>query len=664
MRMDQKWLSIAPLAIVLSLTPCGIGQSGAGAPLSEKEAQTIATEAYIYGYPLITMDMTRRVMTNMPSPMPPKGAPMGQFANLRQYPTADFKTVTAPNADTLYSAAWLDLAKEPFVLHIPDLGTRYYLMPMLSAWTNVFADPGKRTGVSEGDFAVTGPDWKGTLPEGVQQIKAPTNMVWIIGRIYCSGTPEDYKAVHALQDKLSLVPLSEWGKSYTPPKGAVDPSVNMKTPPRDQVNAMEPTAYFNKLAMLMKDNPPAAADAPVIARMARIGVVPGQKFDLAKLDPTIAKAVQTGYKQGLSKIVAEVDRAGKDVNGWQITLTGDYGTQYLFRAAVAFAGLGANRAQDACYPMAHVDAAGQPLDGANRYVWHFASKDDLPPVNGFWSLTMYDSSYFFVPNPLNRYTLSERNHLKQNPDGSIDMYIQKDNPGPDKESNWLPAPDGKFILCLRMYWPKEAFLHGIWEPPAVTKQVEPMAAAAGEAVTATWTVQAVDAADRTVTLKAADGSTSTYKLGPEVRNFDQIHVGDEVRATVTPAVAVHIGKAAPPGMGEGLLVGRAPKGTKPAGIVAETASVVGKIEAVNSQDRTVTLQGVTGESKTLKVGPNVDLESLQEGDSVVVREVQAIALNVQPGGDGTGMGATGGQPPQNSQQQEGTTPTPQQPGQQ
>ena len=445
-------------------------KSASDAKMSEDEAMTIGTEAYIYGYPLVTMDTTRRVMTNVPAPEGTK-APMGQFANIREYPTAAFKDITAPNADTLYSVAWLDLAKEPWVLHVPDEDGRYYLMPILSAWTNVFADPGTRTtGAKAGEFLITGPGWKGDVPAGMKQLKAPTNLVWVLGRTYCTGTPEDYKAVHAIQDKYSLTPLSDWGKTYTPPaKMPVDANVDMKIPPREQVNAMAAGDFFQKMATLMKDNPPADADATILAKMAKVGIVPGKPFDMATLDPAVVKGLESGAKAGLQMIKEQVPRMGKNVNGWQIAFTGDYGADYLFRAATAFVGLGANRPQDACYPMTGVDAEGKPLDGADRYVWHFASKNDMPPVNGFWSLTMYNGDYYFVANPLNRYTLSQRNKLKENADGSIDMYLQQDNPGPEKESNWLPAPKGKFNLCLRLYWPKESFLDGSWTPPAVKK---------------------------------------------------------------------------------------------------------------------------------------------------------------------------------------------------
>lgn len=206
-----------------SLAAPGRASAQPAPKLTEAEAAKLGTEAYIYGYPLITMEMTRRVVTNVAEP---KGAhaPMGQLANLRAYPNASFKDVTAPNADTLYSSAFLDLAKEPYVLSLPNEDGRYYLMPMLSGWTDVFQVPGKRTtGTKAQAYAITGPGWKGKLPPGVKELKSPTDMVWILGRTYCTGTPEDYKAVHALQDQYKLVPLSAYGKPYTPPAGTVDP---------------------------------------------------------------------------------------------------------------------------------------------------------------------------------------------------------------------------------------------------------------------------------------------------------------------------------------------------------------------------------------------------------------------------------------------------------
>ncbi len=430
------------------------------------EAEKIAIEAYIYGYPLITMDQTRQVMTNVAQPEGTK-APMGQFANLREYPTTAFKDVTAPNADTLYSVAWLDLAKEPYLLHVPNEEGRYYLMPLLSGWTDVIGAPGTRTtGTKAGDFAITGPSWKGALPAGVKEIKSPTEMVWIIGRTYCTGTKEDYEAVHKIQDQYALIPLSSFGKPYTPPQGIVNPKIEMKTAVRDQVNSLSAAEYFSRLAHLMKSNPPAAEDAAIVAKMAKIGIIPGQEFSI---DPKIASALEKAPKAALAKISVYAPSAGKRINGWLFsTKTGRYGTDYLQRAFITLVGLGANLPQDAIYPSTHVDSEGKPLSGANKYLIRFP-KGQTPPVNGFWSLTMYDDKFFFVANPLNRYTLSARNPLKADPDGSVPLYIQHESPGQEKEANWLPAPADKFVLMLRFYWPKEAILDGTWSPPAVER---------------------------------------------------------------------------------------------------------------------------------------------------------------------------------------------------
>lgn len=442
------------------------------APLTVAEATELGTEAYVYGYPLVTMEYTRRVITNVSEPKGTK-APMGQLIRLREYPTAEFKDVTAPNADTLYTTAFLDLKKEPYVLSLPDAHGRYYLFPMLDGWTDVFQVPGKRTtGTGPQKYAITGPGWKGTLPEGVKQYKSPTDIVWVLGRIYCTGTPDDYVAVHKMQDEISIVPLNAYGKSYTPPEGKVDPSIDMKTPVRDQVNALTAEAYFSLLATLLKDNPPTKADAPMVAKMAKLGIAPGKPFEFDKLDPAVQQALKDVPKLGFEKIMAHFKTAGKDVNGWQFTTkTGLYGTNYLQRALVTAIGLGANRPEDAVYPTSEVDATGQPYNGANKYVMHFP-KDQMPPVNGFWSLTMYNAEYFFYGNDLNRYTLSARNDLQKNADGSVDLYLQHESPGSDKESNWLPAPADKFILMLRLYWPKEknpSILNGTWKIPAVTK---------------------------------------------------------------------------------------------------------------------------------------------------------------------------------------------------
>jgi len=467
MNFRLKVTTLSALSAVLVLfTGCRQGQ----APGVE-QAVNDAIDAYIYGYPLVTMDMTRKFMTNYATVEGSRG-PMGQIIKLRTYPAVDDHAVTAPNADTLYTTAWLDVSKEPWVFSIPDMGDRYYLMPMLDGWTDVFQVPGKRTtGGKAQNYAITGPGWSGTLPDGVTEYKSPTGLVWILGRIYCTGTPDDYAKVHALQDKFSLVPLSSYGKPYTPLPGEVDNNLDMKTGVRDQVDALEVNAYFSYLAKLMKTNPPAPADAAMVAKMATIGLVPGQDFDPSKLGAFDQEAIKGVPKLAQLRIMEYFKKAAVPVNGWTYLTQniGIYGTDYVQRALVTAIGLGANRPQDAIYPTSQKDADEKEYDGNKKYVMHF-DKGQMPPVNAFWSLTMYDAGFFFVPNPINRYTLSSRNKFVTNPDGSVDLYLQAESPGKAKEANWLPAPKARFIPMLRLYWPKDtppSIIDGSWKPSAI-----------------------------------------------------------------------------------------------------------------------------------------------------------------------------------------------------
>ncbi len=472
--MNRKlFLTLSALAVLIALLACSSNQSSSNKTPGVEQAVGDAVDVYIYGYPLVTMDMTRRQMTNVATP-DATHAPLGQLLKARNYPPADYHAVTAPNADTLYTTAWVDVSNEPWVLSIPDMGDRYYLIPMLDGWTNVFQVPGKRTtGGKAQKYLISGPGWSGTVPQGVTEYKSPTGLVWILGRIYCTGTPDDYNKVHALQDKFSLVPLSSYGKPYAPVPGTVDANLDVKTAVRSQVDALSVNDYFNYLARLLKTNPPAAADAPIVEKMKAIGLEPGEDFDPSKLGAFDREAIKTVPKVAQVKIVEYFKKAAEPVNGWTYLTKniGIYGTDYIQRALVTAIGLGANRPQDAIYPTSQRAADDREYDGASKkYVMHF-NKGELPPVDGFWSLTMYDKDYFFVPNPLNRYTLSARNKFNMNPDGSVDLYLQADSPGKAKEANWLPAPKAEFIPMLRLYWPKEtppSIIDGTWKPPAIT----------------------------------------------------------------------------------------------------------------------------------------------------------------------------------------------------
>ncbi len=438
----------------------------------EREGLEAGVRAVVYGLPLVIMDITMQRATNVLRPTG-MAAPVNQFANPREYPTAQFKQVVRANVDTLYSSAFLDLTTEPIVLSVPDTQGRYYLLPMFDAWTNVFSSPGARTtGTEAGKFVITGPGWTGALPAGMQELKSPTNRVWILGRTQTNG-PEDYPAVHAIQNGYKLVPLSGFDKPYTAAEGGVVPNIDMKTPPVEQLRSMSAAQYFDELARLLQSNPPPKADAAVLAELARFGLIPGRKFEITKLDPVFAKGLNNSVPVALERLQEAAKQTGTPVNGWRIPamILGNYGTNYRARAVIALIAFGANLPADAVYPTTFVDSGGRPLNGANCYRLHF-DQGLSPPVNAFWSVTLYAPQSYFVANPLNRYAISSWMPLKHNADGSLDLYIQHDSPGQDLEANWLPAAAGDFNITLRMYWPKDqnpSIIDGSWKPPGVIR---------------------------------------------------------------------------------------------------------------------------------------------------------------------------------------------------
>jgi hypothetical protein len=439
------------------------------AALPADEIGEVAISAYIYAYPLIVMEITRRVSTNVADASHFGKAPMNQFAHLPAFPDAAFTDVVRPNADTLYSVMWFDVSDEPLLIGVPDSGGRYYLLPMLDMWTDVFESTGKRTtGTSAQYLRITGPDWRGDARPGAISIRSPTGIGWIIGRTQTNGKA-DYDAVHKFQAGLVAAQAGRWGDKQTP--GKINPDWDMKTPPTEQVEKMSPAAYFSLFTELTKFNPPHANDYPILDQMRRIGIEPGTTFDFKSASPEVQRALTEAGPAALKKIKAQFMRAGVANAGWRTNLSavGTYGADYLNRAGVALAGLGANTIEDAVYPTAITDADGKPFSSDNRYVLHF-DKNQLPAVRGFWSLTMYNEKQAFAANPIDRYAIGDRDKLSFNPDGSLDLYIQRESPGKEKESNWLPAPaSGPFTMNMRLYWPRSEVLDGSWQPPGIKR---------------------------------------------------------------------------------------------------------------------------------------------------------------------------------------------------
>jgi hypothetical protein len=496
-------LGTAGLALGAALPAPSTAAAGPKDRLASNVIFDIGVLSYIYGYTLVLMGVTKSVATNVVDDSETGRAPINQISK-DLFPKSDYTDVVLPSTTTLYQAAWLDLSDEPVILHLPDItfsdGTdRFFVIQVLDAWTEVggldpdclddacttgaFCSLGSRYGTREGDYAFVGPDWKGELPPGITRvIQMRTNLGWIIGRIYTTGTEEDVADIEdRLYPEITLEPLN----GFPPP--FVDPDVNMDDTPLDQVDGMPTCTFFDTLAKLMGPNPPAELDEPTVKLMARIGLVPGQPFDcdpstLATLDAAVLEA---------RRIMSKSPQLGLTTTGWSMPLgIGTYGRRYLQRALIAKRALGANLTEDAVYGGAIQDVHGQLLSGAYRYVMHF-DKDKLPPIDdrGFWSVTMYNMPLRNLVENVDRYAVGwpavEGREPCYNEDDSLDIYIQKDPPGEPgsiEYCNWLPAPDGEFLLFLRMYWPlleepekkrqvklNRVQVKGKWEPPVVQR---------------------------------------------------------------------------------------------------------------------------------------------------------------------------------------------------
>ncbi|WP_447749732.1 DUF1254 domain-containing protein [Pseudomonas nicosulfuronedens] len=434
-----------------------------------QQARTTA-DAYLFGYPLVIMELTKQYQLERGE------TSVNRLSHRTRFPDYRFNSVVAPNVDTLYSLAHLDLRAEPVVLSIPPTDGHYYMLPILDAWTNVVASPGTRTlGTQARRFLIAGPTWHGALPEGMELIRVPTQMAWMIGRFKSSG-PRDYAEVNAQQRQFDMRPLSQWQQNDAaaapaPVAMARLPRLSRSAPPDQQVASWTQDEFFATLCRLLPDNPPSAADDSQMRRLLGSGLI---SSDCQAQQSTWQRlGSRLGYRK-VSSLLAHADQLRDKlpgVNGWKISYDlGDYADRYPQRALVAKMGLGANTAEDAVYPNTREDQDGQTLSGQHRYRIHF-DKAQLPPVKAFWSLTLYNPQLFLADNPLDRYALGDRDDLHYNADGSLDLYIQHDAPQqPELRSNWLPAPKTDFSLYLRLYWPKTEVLKQQWQPPRVQRQ--------------------------------------------------------------------------------------------------------------------------------------------------------------------------------------------------
>jgi len=449
---------------------------------SNSEMSAIITDAYIYAYPMILMKITADKMTNVAQTTNLGNAPVNQFSHCNTMPDYTFTKVVSPNVDTFYSIAWLDLGKEPMVISVPDATLygppgspwRYYLLQLMDAWSNVFASPGVRTTTAGANtFLISGPNWSGAIPAGMIHYASPTNMVWINGRTMVIDQ-NDIELVKSFQAGISIMPLSAWPGPYTPPSGEINNSIDMQTPPVYQVANLPVQNYFQMLCDLLPKNPASSADTLMVQKLAEVGITPGGKFNLSDFSKSDQDEINNGYANGKTKLTNSANTIQKlFTNGWQYILQdiGTYGTNYDTRAFIAMIGLGANLPDDAVYPTCSIDGTNQSFDNSHQYTMTFPA-GQTPPAHGFWSITMYNDQHFLVQNPENRYAIGSYSKLQYNADSSLTIYIQKDNPGGAKESNWLPTSqidNTSFNLMIRIYWPGESVLKNLWEIPAVVR---------------------------------------------------------------------------------------------------------------------------------------------------------------------------------------------------
>ncbi|NME68853.1 DUF1254 domain-containing protein [Flammeovirga aprica] len=436
--------------------------------ITPEEAKSIAKDAYIFGLPVLLWEKQFQRITYTTSP---KGlmAPMGQFGHSRQFVDASNKMVVGFNVDNLYSFAGLDLEEEPFILSVPEVKDRYWIMQILNAWNDVVAGPGVRThGEKGGNFLIAGPNWNGTVPNGVELIRSNTNITCIGGRLYSSGE-EDYTMVNAIQDEITLTPLSAWGTDYTPPSEVALADIEFPKDVNESVQNMSAEEFFSNLNRLLEGNLPNAEDHEIIDRLKRLNIEAGKEFAFTDFSVEIQNAINDGFEKGHQELEEIIANLGTIKNGWTLTYDmGRYGTDYALRAGWSYIGLGGNVIKDAFYPVTRVDQNGDDLTGEHQYELTFAH-DELPPANAFWSATMYDKDQYLVDNELDRYALSNKNELKYNEDGSLTIYIQNEKPTEDKLSNWLPAPKDGIRITLRLYSPHKKVGNGTWIPPTIMK---------------------------------------------------------------------------------------------------------------------------------------------------------------------------------------------------
>lgn len=445
--------------------------------LSSNDPKDIATLAYIWGYPLISNIRTIDGSTD-PAHYNDSQAngPWNQFHYRTQLANANFTQIVGPNVDTLYSNLYYDLEKQPVVISVPEGINRYFSLQFIEVYTNNFQYIGTRTTEDKGGtYLLTGPNWNGTVPDNMMQIKSPTNFGLVFGRTLVDG-PDDLQKAIAVQQSIKAAPLDVYENKTSSAGSVEDPIAFYKTSLSGLPQFIPPTGVklFNELAYYIAKNMPPSNESQILEKFAMMGIVPSTDLNnksAISFNETGSKALLQGISDGERLIDSKFGTFGRVANGWNIDTSnvGQWDGDYLFRATITKFGLWANSPQEAVYPNAVIGSDGKPLNGANDYVIHFG-KGELPPVNkgGFWSMTIYNKDRLLHDNPINRYVINDRTPgLHYGDDGSLDIYLQNQKPTESQEANWLPIPQGPFSVQMRIYIPTQAVLDGQWSPPPI-----------------------------------------------------------------------------------------------------------------------------------------------------------------------------------------------------
>lgn len=457
-------------AVFFAAVFAGCGRENAGRALADADMERerlvrAAKDAYVYGFPLVLNEVIKRAAENPLAET--ENASINRIRHFNSFADETFAYFIRPDSSVFYSFAWLDVSKEPMLIEIPETGKRYVLFSLFDGWGDVFASLGSRlSGGNALKAAVCGPGWQGVVPQGFEQYKADTAAVLIKAAIEVKNKQDGETAVKKIQNGIKLYPLSAYGGQYRVPEAVsgVIPGADM---PLERVLSMDISDFFNTLNWLMMKNPPRPQDAKLLDEILDIGVAPGMRFDISVFDFDTREAFKE-IPQWMKSFFEEMKNEGME-QGWIYGYGfGDYKDDYVFRAKTAYYLPAADRHEDLLCAFSYFDRDKEKYDSSKKYVLHF-DKNALPPVKAGWSLCAYNDRGLVMNNPGGRRSISGRDGLEFNKDGSLDIYIQKENPGKNRLKNWLPVSGNGFALMLRCYLPEKALTDGVWKAPAVEK---------------------------------------------------------------------------------------------------------------------------------------------------------------------------------------------------